>query len=112
MRFWIRVESLKRPPTLFTIPSSFSSSSMTAPRPVPQDNVPGLHNRPVQIVVDHLKIVLAGPRQFLPGRGQAAADDLLALGAAPPQPLLDDAQLLLGPPRRGVQEDRHRLGAA
>ena len=26
MRFWIRVESLKRPPTLLTISSSFSSS--------------------------------------------------------------------------------------
>src|SRR5436190_1979833 len=29
IRFWISVDSLKRPPTLLTIPSSFNSSSMS-----------------------------------------------------------------------------------
>src|SRR5450631_1403571 len=31
IRFWIRVESLKRPPTLLMIPSSFKSSSIWGP---------------------------------------------------------------------------------
>src|SRR5262245_3951924 len=116
IRFWISVESLNRPPTLLTMPSSFNSSSILSSslRPRRGRRFAGQHrlddgmqppDRRVQGVVDHLIIVLAGPRHLPLGVGQALADRRLVLAVAGPQPPL---QLLL---RRGQQEDRKRLRA-
>src|SRR5690349_24503991 len=81
IRFWIRVESLKRPPTLLTIASSFKSSSMASPfsgrAPCgPRLNELRLHDlvqppdRRVEVVVDDLELVLRRPRQLLAGVAQ------------------------------------------
>src|SRR5437588_373762 len=57
IRFWIKVESLNRPPTLLTMASSFRSSSMLLPfEKLAQNRVEPIH-RDVQIVIDHLKII-------------------------------------------------------
>src|SRR5690349_14120145 len=102
----MRVESLNRPPTLLTIASSFSSSNMRSPPPVPENNRPQLGNRLVQVVVDDLVVVLPRVGQFLPGRLQPPPDRVLGLGAALPQPPL----VLV--PGGGEQEDRHVVGTA
>src|SRR5690349_23815887 len=68
IRFWIRVDSLNRPPTLLTIPSSFSSSSMTAPFKVTLDDPPQLGDRLVQPLVDEHVPVLAAASLLLRGR--------------------------------------------
>src|SRR5947209_13477758 len=80
--FWIRVDSLKRPPTLLTIPSSFSSSSMTAPLELTPDDVPHRRDGRLQVVVDHLVAVLAGSGQLDAGLGQAPLNRFLGLGVA------------------------------
>ena len=60
IRFWMSVESLKRPPTLLTIFSSFKSSSIGFPfEKGTQNSSHGRESR-FQIVVDHLIIVLRG----------------------------------------------------
>src|SRR5947209_19578499 len=82
MRFWIRVESLNRPPTLFTMPSSFSSSSMIALRKMVADDSGHVADGRVQVVVHHLVGVLAGPPQFVPRGLQPALDHGLAVGPA------------------------------
>src|SRR5947209_15843862 len=105
IRFWIKVESLKRPPTLFTIPSSFSSSSMAAPFKLPTDDRVELLDRRLEVVVEHDELVLPRAPQLLPGGGEPAEDRRLVVLAAQPQPPL----VLL--PAGGPQEDGHRVGA-
>src|SRR5262245_51948049 len=111
IRFWISVDSLNRPPTLLTIPSSFSSSSIAVPSPMGLDNPQHVGDRPVQVVVDHLIVVLAGAGQFEPGPVQAPPHGLGGLGAAAAQPLLQRLQFFVNASRGGVQEDRDRVGA-
>src|SRR5437763_14129596 len=72
MRFWISVDSLKRPPTLFTIPSSFSSSSIRVPLEKGLDDLPQLGECRLQIVVNDLVVVIVGSRQFGLGGAQPA----------------------------------------
>src|SRR5258708_2244388 len=82
IRFWINVDSLKRPPTLFTISSSFNSSyipilllSATLPEALrrpgsgkkPFDHSQKLPRRLLQIVIDDDVIILADSRQFATG---------------------------------------------
>src|SRR5262245_30720153 len=88
MRFWISVESLNRPPTLFTMPSSFSSSSMLALPKLVANNSAHVADCRVQVVVDHLMLILAGPGQLCPGGRQSSLDHVFSLGAAATQPLL------------------------
>src|SRR3954466_4902592 len=59
IRFWIRVESLKRPPTLLTISSSFSSSSIVGtPSTTVLDQVTDqLLDRSVDVFVQDMHVV-------------------------------------------------------
>src|SRR5438105_14584485 len=124
MRFWISVESLNRPPTLFTMPSSFSSSSIFAPL-VGCETHPnlrrcvsrilhfeqGTENRPhgreggFQVVVDHLIIILAGTRKFHLSILHAALDRFFRIGMPFSQALLEHLET------RGANEDGHGIGA-
>src|SRR5579884_751159 len=83
MRFWISVESLKRPPTLLTIASSFSSSSIPAPFLKSLcDQVADLGDRRFQIVVDNHVIEFTHPFQFAPRRRQPHGDFLFRFGVS------------------------------
>src|SRR5205823_2594036 len=88
IRFWIRVDSLNRPPTLFTIPSSFRSSSIAGPRKQTGDDRAQLAGRLVQVLVNDLIVKLPGAGEFPPGRLQPAADRRLVLGPAVAEPTL------------------------
>src|SRR6476646_10416270 len=88
IRFWIRVDSLNRPPTLFTIPSSFKSSSITGPRKQTGDDRAQVGGRLVQVLVNDLIVKLPGAGEFPPGGLEPAADRRFVLRAAPPQPSL------------------------
>src|SRR6266853_2046890 len=85
MRFWIKVDSLNRPPTLFTIPSSFRSSSISVPFKQGSDDRPHGILSGLEVVVDYLEIVLGGTTKLGLGGAQAALDLFLGLGAAGPQ---------------------------
>src|SRR5262249_57206874 len=88
IRFWIRVESLKRPPTLLTISSSFSSSIMALARStavLDQDRGKFL-DRPVQVVIDHLKVIIGRQGDLTAGRGQPPGDPGLLLRPSSPPP--------------------------
>src|SRR4051812_26772637 len=91
-RFWIKVESLKRPPTLLTMPSSFSSSCMVSDTfSSCGSGTPGgemlahqgvkLSDGALQDVVDDHMLVLAKAVELQPGRRHAAGDALLGLPA-------------------------------
>src|ERR1700739_3327686 len=82
MRFWISVDSLKRPPTLLTMPSSFSSSSIRIPLEKGLDDLPQLGEGRNQIVVDDLEIVIVGAGQLRLGGTQPLLDLLLRFRAA------------------------------
>src|SRR5712692_8239447 len=109
MRFWIKVDSLNRPPTLLTIASSFRSSSMLSPHPLSLeltfDDRAQLGDRLLEIVVDHLLIVLGGAGQFLLGGRQPPLNRRLVLRAALAQ------SFLVGRQGGGPQEHRHATGA-
>src|SRR5436190_23345384 len=77
IRFWIRVDSLNRPPTLFTISSSFRSSSIARPRKQTGDDRAQLGGRRVQVLVNDLIVKLPGAGEFPLGRLQPAADGRL-----------------------------------
>src|SRR3954452_4928029 len=84
IRFWISVESLKRPPTLFTMPSSFSSSSMLKPPSsefVANDGFQRVRGGG-QFRVDQHAVVLVLSGQLVRGGVQPAADRLGRLAAA------------------------------
>src|SRR3972149_6153645 len=90
-RFWIRVESLKRPPTLLTISSSRSSSSMREASALCQD-IADLFDRVVQIVIDDLVPIPVGQSQFAPSPSQPLLDGPLILRPSPAEPLLQDLE--------------------
>src|SRR5262245_51618562 len=101
IRFWINVDSLNRPPTLLTIPSSFRSSSIRVSFvKLLADDFSKAGNGRVEIVVDHLVIVFGRVGQFALGGGQTTLDCRLVFSAAFPQ------ALLVGFQRRSPQEDR------
>src|SRR5207248_8837981 len=89
IRFWIRVESLKRPPTLLTIFSSFSSSSIARSSSTSDlfENQHELFNAVVKIVVDELVVVPVGLGELLSGGSQPPEDRGFRLGPPVPQPL-------------------------
>src|SRR5437773_2728515 len=98
MRFWIRVESLNRPPTLLTMASSFNSSSMMVPLPMALHNCLQLGDCRIQVVVDDVILVLARTVQFTPGVDEAFLKRSLIFGAAFAK------ALLVHFPRGSVQE--------
>src|ERR1700678_4380030 len=105
IRFWIRVESLNRPPTLLTISSSFSSSIMVSPQSAAvllEDPGEPL-NRAVELVVDHLDIVTCRHLDLAPRVGQSALDGGLVVGPACSQPIFQ--RLEAG----RLDEDQERL---
>src|SRR5262249_36135908 len=88
IRFWINVESLNRPPTLLTIPSSLSSSSMVgSPCEESLNNGLKLVDRRIQIVVDHSVFVIGGPVDFALCGRQTSLNRCLILGAALAKPI-------------------------
>src|SRR5262245_1591382 len=74
IRFWMRVDSLKRPPTLLTIPSSFSASSMLSVSKLMLDKGVQVSDCRVQIVVDHLTIIMVSTGELLLGRRQSSLE--------------------------------------
>src|ERR1700743_2238867 len=66
IRFWIRVDSLNRPPTLLTIFSSFNSSSIarSTSTTVGLENVDQFLDAAVEVVVDDLMIIPVGLGQL------------------------------------------------
>src|ERR1700748_734115 len=82
IRFWIRVESLNRPPTLLTISSSFSSSIMVSPQSAavlledPGERV----DRAVELVVDHVDIITRRHLDLCSRPGQPALNRGLVVG--------------------------------
>src|SRR5262245_11940906 len=88
IRFWMRVDSLNRPPTLFTIPSSFRSSSIAGPHKETGNDRAQVGGRHVQVLVNDLIVKLGGAGEFQPGRLQPAANRRLVLGPAVPEPAL------------------------
>src|SRR5436190_13800748 len=100
MRFWIKVDSLKRPPTLLTIASSFRSSSMFIPFKMTPDKRPQIRHGRVQVVVNYNILILADPLQFALGTCQTALDGIFGFRLAGTQPLFVHLQ------RGGPQENR------
>src|SRR5919202_989935 len=84
IRFWIRVESLNRPPTLLTIISSFSSSSIGALTSgvVVLEDGDELRDAGVEVVVDEDLVVPVGLGQFLTGLAEPSDDRDVRLGPA------------------------------
>src|SRR3954451_8539910 len=82
IRFWIRVDSLNRPPTLLTISSSFSSSSIgrsTSAAEAPDEVGEGADGL-VQVLVDDMGLVMAiGQFDLSAGVVEAAADGRLVV---------------------------------
>src|SRR3954447_6989103 len=62
IRFWIKVESLKRPPTLLTIFSSFSSSSIggTSSTTIRTHDKNQFLGATVEVVIGQLQVVPVG----------------------------------------------------
>src|SRR5947209_1440570 len=69
IRFWISVDSLNRPPTLLTMYSSFSSSSIVGspPATVRLEQIDEIVNAPVEVVVDEHVVVPVGLGQLRAG---------------------------------------------
>src|SRR5580700_383765 len=84
-RFWIRVDSLNRPPTLFTIASSRSSSIISFSLHG-VENVAQLVDGPLDVVVDDLEAVKSGGLQFSAGDLEPPPNISLAFGPAVAQP--------------------------
>src|SRR5262249_33234887 len=94
IRFWIKVESLKRPPTLFTISSSFSSSSIECLsfKTIRAQGDDQVFDTTVEVVVDQLNIIPMGFGKLLAGLDQPAEDRRLVVGPPTPQTLLQQAK--------------------
>src|SRR5262245_35039287 len=88
MRFWIRVDSLNRPPTLLTICSSFSSSSIAVPFELAGDDLAQFGGRRGEVVVNHLILIVLRAVEFGPGGGQPPLHRRLVLGPPAAQPAL------------------------
>src|SRR3954447_12945686 len=86
IRFWIKVDSLNRPPTLLTISSSFNSSSIERSTSTPLGLQHGdkLFDTTVEVIVDHLDIIPVGLGEL--GAGQLEAADDGGPGVGPPAP--------------------------
>src|SRR5215831_4868302 len=85
-RFWIKVESLNRPPTLLTISSSRSSSSIRLGLQVLQ-NLLDLVDRPSDRAIDYSVLIAIGIGQLAAGNFQASLDRLFGIrlpAAEPP----------------------------
>src|SRR6516165_7745075 len=90
IRFWISVESLNRPPTLFTISSSLSSSSIegySSSTTIQAQNIEKRLDRRVELVVDQLNVVPVGLGKLFAGLDQAALNRGLAVRTAVEQTL-------------------------
>src|SRR3954454_5290432 len=76
IRFWIRVESLKRPPTLLTMCSSFNSSSIgiSASAMGPGQEGGEFVDGPIEVVVHNLVVVAVGLGDLTTGVGQSTSD--------------------------------------
>src|ERR1700679_2221804 len=87
IRFWIRVESLNRPPTLLTISSSFSSSIMVSPQSaaVLLENPGKPVDRVVELVVDHVDIITRRHLDLSRHGRQPALDRRLVVARSLPQ---------------------------
>src|SRR3954453_17856012 len=81
IRFWMSVESLNRPPTLLTISSSFSSSSIarSTSAAVVLENLHEVSDAAVEVVVDQLHVVPVGLGQLLPGLAEPPEDHRVGL---------------------------------
>src|SRR3569833_3453867 len=93
-RFWMSVDSLNRPPTLFTIASSRSSSSIgllppRKPSNLLLQNIANVVHRQIQIFDDHAVTIVFGHRHFVPGHFQTPGQRLLALALALEQSTLE-----------------------
>src|SRR4029453_14128849 len=99
------VDSLKRPPTLLTIPSSFSSSILILPFKQRTHDRAKLRDRVVQLVIDDLVIVGRRLGELRAGALQAALDGRGSFRASLAQTELERVE------RRRANEDRHRVGA-
>src|SRR5258708_28556163 len=84
-RFWIGVDSLNRPRTLFTIASSRSSSIISVSLHG-GENMAQLVDRPFDVVVDDLEAITVGGLHFAAGDFQPPLDFGLAFGAAVAEP--------------------------
>src|SRR3954464_990685 len=102
IRFWISVESLKRPPTLLTISSSFNSSSIgkSASAMVSGQDGGQLVDGMVEVVVGDLVVVAVGQGDLAAGVGEPPLDRGLVVGPPGPEPGFQ--QLGAG----GVDEDQ------
>src|SRR3954454_25314129 len=103
------VESLKRPPTLFTISSSFNSSSIegSSSRTAtvrPQGRQEFL-DATVEVVIDQLHVVPVRLGELGPSLAEPPQDRRLVLGASQPQP-----RLQLPERRRPDEEKEGRRG--
>src|SRR5580693_4868578 len=96
IRFWISVESLNRPPTLFTICSSFNSSSIdgSSSTTIRAQGKDKLLDRAVEAIIDQLNIVPVGLGELLACLYEPPVDCRLVLGPPAQQALLED-------PKRG-----------
>src|SRR5438876_12444326 len=103
IRFWMSVDNLKRPPTLFTIASSFNSSSMITPFRLTPHNRFHLGNCRGQVLIDDLVVILPGMIQLLRRGGQAPPNRLFALRSTLPQAGLVRLQ------RTGTQKNRNAM---
>src|SRR5260370_446461 len=92
MRFCIKVDSLNRPPTLLTMPSSFKSSSMVLPLHQTLDDRAELGHPRVEIVVNHRIVVFSCMFQHAPGCRQSSLGSGFVLRRPPPEPFLVGAQ--------------------
>src|SRR5262245_20108379 len=96
------VDSLNRPPTLFTISSSFRASIIAQTSPA--QKFANVVHRLLDGYVDDLMFVLVGQRQLVSGDRQPALDRVFLFGAAGSQPSLEFFK------RVRPDKDGHRLG--
>ena len=99
-RFWIKVESLNRPPIFLTISSSRNSSIIVGSSPILSgQNLANLLDRLVHVVVDDLILVAVGQGQLAIGLGQPPLDGLFGFGAPAAEPAFEFL------PRTGPEKD-------
>src|SRR3954463_15554367 len=111
IRFWMSVESLKRPPTLFTISSSFNSSSIegssSRTATVRPEGRQEFLDATVEVVIDELLVVPVVLGELDPGLAEPPQDRRLVLGPTQPQP-----RLQLPERRRPDEQEERRRGRA
>src|SRR6266446_6470440 len=92
IRFWISVESLNRPPTLLTIFSSFSSSSIerSSSTTVRFQQGQEFLDATVEVIIDQHDIVAMGLVQFVAGDPQPLENGRVGFRSALAQALLQN----------------------